>query len=270
MKEITIDGKTVSVEEAQAIIGLPVALAEIHAGVCGNLAEAENEVTRTHQAASVCTANAVVIVGRLVLAHLEAGLGDAVLPELTLLNALGKTHLKHWDDFELCRDGTPPALPDDLEARLATLDDKLAVLDIRITNVVANIASMALGHEDKPSIDAVLDTLNAIRKGASESVDGACGRTKIEISDAQLKLNVDGLMQRLVVLAGKSEEEALAIIDEKLGATDDEKKATIAKLYIEQLALDKEGTKNGSLLSAETEITVATAAADSLEAMISG
>lgn len=269
MKEIIIDGKTVSTEEAQTIIGMPVALAQIHAGVCAQLSNAPDEITRSHQAASLCTANAVIVVGQMVLAHLDAGLGGAILPELTMLNSLGKSHLQHWGNFELCLDGKPPALPEDLEVRRMGLVQELGVLSLRVTEVTLTVKALPDDYENKADIEAVLSTIQALRTSAGESFDGAFGKMEIKVSDEQLKGNVDAIKQQLIELAGETEENALKIIDEKLGATDADKKATLAKLYSAQLAADSQGTKNGSTLCAETEIAVAVSACDALEAMLS-
>lgn len=184
MKEIIIDGKTVSTEEAQIIIGMPVALAQIHAGVCAQLSKAPDEITRSHQAASLCTANAVMVVGQMVLAHLDAGLGGAIIPELTILNALGKAHLQHWENFELCRDGNPPALPEGLEIRRFGLVHELGVMFLRVIDVTKKVEALPEDHRDKPSAGAVLATITALRHSVSESCNGAFGNAKIEVSDA--------------------------------------------------------------------------------------
>lgn len=258
-----------STDDLDSMVGFLLTLMELHVDACGDLSEAEDEVTRAHQAAMVYSGNAAIDVGKLSRAHLPAKNQSIALIESELLSIIFNQHDKHWENFELCRDGNPPALPADLEVRRGNLPGKFQSVESRLAAVTTRVAELPVdGDGRKSGCESVLETAKAIVEGAGSSTAIACGTFKLpEVTDEGVAAIVEQ-GKTAYMEAGKSESEALAAVDAKLGKTLEEKKAAITKKTAAKFGIDSEGGKNGAVLSAEQEIALAETAIDKLDNLV--
>lgn len=250
-KEITIDGQVVKVNDVAMMLAGSKQTVQLHVAFTSSLGLAADKVV-AHQAAAFFSANASTVLFDELISALEIGDGVAVKMLLDLGGVINRAHKGFWSDFQQADEGLAPALPDDLESRRAGIMARLADARSRYDALKVRVAALDV-HASKVAASVVCNALVRVETGAVESAQAAFGKMELTVSDEQLQRVVQGAMADLQ-FAGKSEEEALVIIAEKLGATPEAQKQALVQSQIESLGLGRQGVQDGALLSAEAEI----------------
>lgn len=258
--QIKIDGNDEPVDQVKFLIGTLATLAETHVATWGDLAESNDEV-RPYQAAMLFTGNAVVALAKLCMAHLEAGLGDALFHELKMLDGLSAKHDKFWELLDQALDGKPPALPLDIAERRAKLDETLAALSATLAKSEAAVHALDSGDKAQPLAAALLETAKMLRKGASETVAVATFAVTPQTCE-----EVIGSFKQMLLDQGVNEEE----VDAKIAQLGDSAEAIAFTIEClgELAGMTQQSTKNGAVLAAEVELAVLAIAVSSMDISI--
>jgi hypothetical protein len=251
---IVIEGQSVPVATIASQIQVSQALAEMHAAFCNNLDNYPDGLPRTYAAAAFFSGNASSTLAQEVIDCLEIGNGDAVQIAIKMGGVINKQHKDFWAALQDSRSGEPLPVPDDLVGRRKALPSTLATAQERLTKLKAQVAALPIDHARKVLGEVVLKVLVKAEFGAAESVKCALGDFNLQLPEEQFSSIIAGAIEQLTDGGRMSEAEARQILDEKLGASDDEKKAAIIAQETAPLALESSGTQDGALLSAEQEI----------------
>jgi hypothetical protein len=243
---IVIEGQSVPVATIASQIQVSQALAEMHAAFCNNLDNYPDGLPRTYAAAAFFSGNASSTLAQEVIDCLEIGNGDAVQIAIKMGGVINKQHKDFWAALQDSRSGEPLPVPDDLVGRRKAQE--------RLTKLKAQVAALPIDHARKVLGEVVLKVLVKAEFGAAESVKCALGDFNLQLPEEQFSSIIAGAIEQLTDGGRMSEAEARQILDEKLGASDDEKKAAIIAQETAPLALESSGTQDGALLSAEQEI----------------
>src|SRR5262249_39064227 len=91
---------------------------------------------------------------------------------------------------------------------------------------------------------------------ASSSVAIALGEFQFEPTDAQLEQAINDNALVVVYSSDLTEAEARQYVEESMGATVELRKAFLANQVTSEMALERQGTKDGALLAAEMEVAL--------------
>lgn len=251
---IEIEGQKMPVDSLVFIVQHGINTCQVRSSITGALNEANDEVLRAYQAAAFFSSNTAAAIGAQVLLCIAGGDGALVKLAMQVGGRMNKRHEEFWKDYNACRDGNPPALPGDLDSRRQGLRARLDAANALVASAAAAVETMADDDSLKASARLALQLVQVAQREAASSVEFALGNFNMEISDEQLKETVDDIKLQLMVLMGKTEAEATAMIDTRLGATDAAKKATMVNAHRTKLAADSQGSLNGALLSGEQEL----------------
>lgn len=231
---------------------------QIASALTADFREAPDEVTRTHQVAANFSANTGIAMGKLILGLLEVGNGNAVELSLDLCNTIFLSHKAFKMAYDDQCAGKNPVLPsaEELEARRAGLKDRLAAANEALDAVKFAMGGMACDDERRLAGEIFVTILERAAQEAVSSVTFALGEFKVEMSDEELKSLVDQVKEMLMGSAGMSEEEAEAQITAKAGDTPEKRKATFLAQQTAPLMIDSQGTKDGALLAAGSELKI--------------
>lgn len=251
---IVIEGQSVPVSTIASQIQLSQALAEMHAAFCNILENYPDGLQRTYAAAAFFSGNASTTLARQVIDCLEIGNGDAVQIAIKMGGVINKQHKDFWTTLQDGRAGEPLPVPEDLVGRRKALPSTLASAQQRLGKLKAQVEALAIDHAQKVLGEVVLKVLLKVEVGAAESVKCALGNFDLQLPEEQFSSIIAETIEQLTAGGRMSEAEARQILDEKLGASDEEKKAAIIAQETAPLALESIGTQDGALLSAEQEI----------------
>lgn len=251
---IEIEGQKMPVDSLVFIVQHGINTCQVRSSVTGDLNQANDQVLRAYQAAAFFSSNTAAAIGAQVLLCIASGDGALVKLAMQVGGRMNKRHEEFWKDYNACRDGDPPALPGDLETRRQGLRARLEAANALVASTAAAVEALADDDSLKASARLALQLVQVAQREAASSVEFALGNFNMEISDEQLKETVADLKLQLMVLMGKSEAEATAMIDTRLGATDAAKKATMVNAHRTKLAADSQGSLDGALLSSEQEL----------------
>ncbi len=253
---IEIEGQKIPVDSLVFLVRHGINTCQIHASITGELGQTTDEVMRAYQAAAFFSSNTAASIGEQVLLCIASGDGALVKLAMQVGGRMNKRHEEFWKDYNACRDGDPPTLPGDLDTRRQGLRARMDAVNALVASASAAVESLADDSSLKASARLALQLVQVAQREATSSVEFALGNFKLEISDEQLKEAVESFKLQLMVLMGKTEAEAMATIDARLGATDADKKAFMVNAQLSKLAANSEGSLNGSLLSGEQELSV--------------
>ena len=251
---IEIEGQKMPVDSLVFIVQHGINTCQVRSSITGDLNQANDQVLRAYQAAAFFSSNTAAAIGAQVLLCIASGDGALVKLAMQVGGRMNKRHEEFWKDYNACRDGDPPALPGDLETRRQGLRARLEAANALVDSTAACVEALADDDSLKASARLALQLVQVAQREAASSVEFALGNFNMEISDEQLKETVADLKLQLMVLMGKSEAEATAMIDTRLGATDAAKKATMVNAHRTKLAADSQGSLDGALLSSEQEL----------------
>ena len=267
MSQIIINGQVVTANDVAFAVGIIKTNAEIHAQILSNFSEDSDELSRAYRVANCLSAGCVVAIASLAMSQSqvdETGQASGIAAELA--GIIFKQHDAHYDAWNDCKDGKPPALPTDMATRKAALAGAMTALQSSVAASTIKVDALTDGPI-KVDAKALLETVAAIVKGAAESVQFADNTFAITVTQEQIdELVLDTKLQLLAM--GKSEDEAQTIIDNRLGKTDAERIANVKAMSEAPLCLGSEGTMNGGTLSAEQEIAIGVEAVKRLDALI--
>ncbi|MBS2010213.1 MAG: hypothetical protein JST01_24400 [Cyanobacteria bacterium SZAS TMP-1] len=254
---IVIDGSEIPVALVAHIMNNAVGTMATHSQICDQLAAVDDQLYRARMAAAFFSANTAVTLTKLTLAVLESLDVEAYQACLVLSGHMNKAHKVIWDEFQDAFEHKDKPLPDDMETRRAALAGRRDQLAAAIKAL--NQAALLLPAEGAGVASGlkVANFASVALSEASSSIDFALGTATFAVSDESLKAGIEEMTTMITSQLGKSADEAHAMIVEKLGATAEEQKAAIASMQLAPLAPESEGTRNGALLSAEQELTVA-------------
>lgn len=253
---IEIEGQKMPVDSLVFIVQHGINTCQVRSSITGDLNQANDQVLRAYQAAAFFSSNTAAAIGAQVLLCIASGDGALVKLAMQVGGRMNKRHEEFWKDYNACRDGDPPALPGDLETRRQGLRARLEAANALVDSTAACVEALADDDSLKASARLALQLVQVAQHEAASSVEFALGNFNMEISDEQLKSTVDDIKLQLMVLMGKSEAEATAMIDTRLGATDAAKKAAMVNAHRTKLAADSQGSLDGALLSGEQELAV--------------
>ncbi len=253
---IEIEGQKMPVDSLVFIVQHGINTCQVRSSITGDLNQANDQVLRAYQAAAFFSSNTAAAIGAQVLLCIASGDGALVKLAMQVGGRMNKRHEEFWKDYNACRDGDPPALPGDLETRRQGLRARLEAANALVDSTAACVEALADDDSLKASARLALQLVQVAQREAASSVEFALGNFNMEISDEQLKSTVDDIKLQLMVLMGKSEAEATAMIDTRLGATDAAKKAAMVNAHRTKLAADSQGSLDGALLSGEQELAV--------------
>lgn len=255
---LTIRGQQVDVMLLVYPLSHAATNCQIASSLTDDFREAPDEVTRTHQVAANFSANTGMAMGKLILGLLEVGNGYAVELSLNLSNTIFLSHKAFKTAYDEQCAGKSPVLPsaEELESRRAGLKERLAAANEALDAVKFAMGGMACEDERRLAGEIFVTVLERAAQEAVSSVTFALGEFKVEMSDEELKSLVDQVKEMLMGSAGMSEEEAEAQITAKAGDTPEKRKAAFIAQQMAPLMVDSQGTKDGALLAAGSELKI--------------